>query len=290
MKPVLFQIGSFQVYSFGFMIAVGVLVGLYFALREAKRKGIDTEMLYNLAMGLVISGILGARIFYILVYNLDYYIQNPAEIIMLQHGGLSIHGGLLGGFIFGAWFIRKHKLNFWVLADTVAPAIALGTAIGRVGCDVFGVPMSKPWFWGVNVKGQVLHPTQLYEFVLDYFIFFLLWRFRQRTRFDGQLFLIYIALYAAARGIVEFFRYNPTVGGVISVAHLASLVFIMAAAVVYFWLGRSGNKQLSVKDRGLTLQTSALDLFWVQLSLVLLAIAVSVAIYYGLGYGPVEAI
>lgn len=286
MKPVLFQLGSVEIYSFGFMIALGVLVGMFFALREARRKGIDTDMLFNLVTGLVVSGIVGARVYYILVYSLDYYLENPMEVFMIQHGGLSIHGGLLGGFLFGFWFIKRYKLNFWALADTVAPAIVLGTAIGRVGCDVFGVAMSKAYIWGVNVNGQILHPTQLYEFVLDYFIFLFLWRFRKKATFEGQLFLLYVMLYATARGIVEFFRTNPMLGEFVSVAHVSSLVFIMLALGVYLLLKGRQGQHFSTKGQAAVLDNSFLSLFWVQLGLVLLAIAVSSLIYYGFGYGP----
>jgi len=164
----------------------------------------------------------------------------------------------------------------------------LGIAIGRVGCDVFGRPMSSPWPWGVVVNGQLLHPAQVYEFVLDYLLFFYLLRQKKRVAYDGRLFLHFIALYAAIRRMVEFVRYNPTVFGPISVAHLACLVFIIAAGSAGVILKHRSRLEVSPGARpeaaasgiGGIAEKLEDNLLW-QLVLLILAIALSLLVFYG---------
>jgi len=207
MRRVLFSLGPLPINTFGFMIAMGSLIAIFLIYREAKRKGFNTEVVIDLSLWAMILGVVGAKIGYVLIADPVYYWQNPWEFFHLQDGGLSIHGGIIGGILAGLLFSKFYRLPFWRLADTVAPGLALGIAIGRIGCDVFGRPMSQPWPWGVLVNGQLLHPAQAYEFILDYLLFFYLWRKRKKKiTYDGQLFLQFIALYAVIRGIVEFVR------------------------------------------------------------------------------------
>lgn len=229
---ILFHVFGIPIHFFGVMIAIGVLAGAYIAYIEAKRKGLNTDKLLDIILYSVVSGIIGARLFYILFYNLSYYIENPAAIFMINEGGLSIHGGLLTAFIVSLIYVRKHKLNFFRYADAVAPGIILGQGIGRVGCDVFGKVMATPLPWGIKYRGQIVHPAQVYEFVLNYLVFFVLWRKRKNIQYDGQLFIWYIILFAINRGIVELFRTNPLIFGWFSVAHLLSVVFIIGAFIV----------------------------------------------------------
>ncbi|ARE86873.1 prolipoprotein diacylglyceryl transferase [Clostridium formicaceticum] len=144
----LFNVGGFSIHLFGVTIALGILVGFFIMLSEAKRKGLDKEKLIDLALYTVIFGVIGARLNYILAFNPAYYIRNLKEILMLQQGGLSIQGSLIIGTAFGFWYMKKKSIPIWKTADAFAPAIIMGQAIGRVGCDVFGIPMSRSWFWG----------------------------------------------------------------------------------------------------------------------------------------------
>lgn len=280
MRRVLFELGPIQIQSFGFMIAVGFLVATFFTLKEAKRKAIDPEKIYDFAIGAIISGIVGARVYYILVYNFSYYLKNPAKIFFITEGGLSIHGGIIGGLLFGFWFIKKHRLSFWHLGDTLAPSIALGQAIGRVGCDVFGVPMKTILPWGVNIGGQIVHPAQVYEFLLNYVLFFLLWIFRKKTKFEGQLILIYIFAYATIRGIVEFFRSNPVLWGPFTVAHGTSLIFILGAIVGLLFLK---NKATS-EPKNSEIKVDENNLFDSPLRIAIIVVLMtfaSLSLYYG---------
>lgn len=228
---ILFHVFGYPVHFFGVMIAIGILAGLSVALMEVKRKKLEAERLTNIVFYSIVSAIVGARLFYIVFYNFTYYLENPIEIFKITEGGLSIHGGLLAAFIFSILYTRKQKLIFFRYADALAPGIILGQGIGRVGCDVFGKVMSTPLPWGIERQGQLVHPTQIYEFILDYIVFVVLWRKRKSVRYDGQLFLWYIILFSINRSIVELFRYNPSIVGWFSISHLLSIAFIIGAVV-----------------------------------------------------------
>lgn len=274
---VLINLFGVPIYFFGVMIALGILAGLFVALIEVRRKNLEEEKLYDIALYSIISAVVCARLFYIVFYNLAYYLKNPIEIINITEGGLSIHGGLLGAFIFAILYVRKHKLNFFKYADAIAPGIILGQGIGRVGCDVFGKIMSNPLPWGIERQGQLLHPTQMYEFILDYLVFFILWRKRKNARYDGQIFLWYIILFSINRGLVELFRYNPSIAGWFSISHLLSVVFILGAAAVMFLLKAKGP---GVTDDSNEPAQSSKHAWLTHLLILLGLVAVSIFIFY----------
>ena len=118
---------------YGIFIGLGIMAGLYTVIKEGKRKNLDIDMLYNLTIGSIISGIIGARIYYVLVFNFDFYVENPGQILMIHQGGLSIQGALLGGVIFSILYIKYKKANFWAIVDSFSPGLILGKAIGRMG-------------------------------------------------------------------------------------------------------------------------------------------------------------
>jgi len=232
MQTILFRLGPFSISLFGTFIALGIAAGLYILNQEAKRKKLDQDEVLNLAIYSIIAAVVGARLYYILVFNPAYYLNNLNEIIMINQGGLSIQGGLLGAILFAWFYVRRKKLSFWKLADTFAPAIILGQAIGRIGCDVFGVVMKKAYPWGAKIGGQLLHPAQAYEIILNYLLFAILWNRRDKVKYNGQLFLWYIIGFSINRGIVEFFRSNPVVFKPFTVVHLTSFVIILIAIAI----------------------------------------------------------
>jgi len=273
MQRVLWQIGRFQIQTFGFFIGLGMLAGMLVAYSEAKRKKMADEFLDFLTWALILGGV-GARLAFILTSDPLQYISHPAEILRVDLGGLSIHGAILGGIGAGIWFCRRRKISFWRLADVVVPGLVLGQAIGRVGCDVFGYAMTRPEWWGVEVGGQILHPVQIYESLLDYAIFGFLWFHRDRTRYDGRLFVEYIFLFSLARGVVEFFRINPVVWGPFSIAHVASLALVIAAVAVHMRLRRLPAARGPASSS--TLRSSP----WLAGLSVVVAAALSVIVYY----------
>ncbi len=224
----LFDFGFFEVYFFGAMVALGALAGILLTVWQARRKGLPPDKALDLTVWTLLGGIVGARLGYILFYSPMYYVQNPLDIVMIQNGGLSIHGGILGGSLVAIYYIKRNKLPLWQFADILAPSLILGQAIGRIGCDVFGIPMEGVYPWGVWVGGTLVHPVQIYEVLLDYSLFAYLWLKRDRAKYQGQIFVHYLIGYALIRGAVEFLRTNPVIIDPFSVSHLLSLITIAA--------------------------------------------------------------
>lgn len=265
----LFSFGPIHIYFFGLMIAIAAIIGGAFAIKQGEKRGINEDTMFNLIFIVVISGVLGARLFYILFYNPSFYFSNLGEIIKINEGGLSIHGGIVSAVAAGYLYSIKSKISFLKLADIAVVGIALAQGIGRVGCDVFGKPMTNIMIWGINYNGQILHPAQVYEFILDYILFIILWRRSYKKKFEGELFVIYLIAFAIIRAIVEFFRINPVIWGPFSISHLLSLVLVIIGLVVYKILSRRAiiENRIYIEDNKLKLTTSILYL----LALILLS-------------------
>ena len=240
MHPIIFQIGPFALRYYGLMYALAALVGGWLLGKEVRRKGIrlTDDQRWNFVLLVLLGGILGARIYYV-VFNWDYYGKFPSEIPAIWHGGLAIHGGLIGGVLTGIWFVRRHRLSFWRLADAGAPSTILGQAFGRFGNfmngDAHGTPTSMPWglvFPPESIAGQEfgpipLHPVMLYELVLDLAGFFLLWSIRKRPWGDGFILCSYLMLYSVIRFFVSFFRADDLYLGPLRAPHVVSVLLLL---------------------------------------------------------------
>jgi len=251
MHPILLQIGSFTLRWYGVMIAAACLVGVWVAGREAERRGIGKGTIQDFSLYAIMGAILGARLYYVVFTEWSYVKSNPFSVFAIWQGGLAIHGAILGGLLVGLWYTRKHKIAFWRLADTVAPSLILGQAIGRIGCffngDAHGYPTSLPWGLvyapespaGRMFPGQPLHPTQLYEMGFNLIIFGILWKVRKHLNVDGHLFLLYVILYSVIRIVVEFFRADKlTYWGNISTAQSIGIIGIILGFSLMFALRR----------------------------------------------------
>ncbi|HEY8804969.1 MAG TPA: prolipoprotein diacylglyceryl transferase [Clostridium sp.] len=269
----LFSVGPFHVYFFGLMVAISVISAVFFAECQAKKRGIKDDIMFNLAIIGVIAGVVGARLFYILFYNPAFYLSHPMEIFKITEGGLSIHGGILIAMVVGYIYSIRVKISFYRLADIFVVAVALAQGIGRVGCDVFGKAMIHIMPWGVNVGGNILHPAQVYEFILDYILFIILWKKSENQKYDGQLFITYIIGFSIIRGVVEFFRINPVIWGPFSISHLLSLVFIVAGLVIHSHLKRNDKYKIK-NDEGI--MTS----MFLKIMALILLIIFSLIIFY----------
>ncbi|MDC3418139.1 prolipoprotein diacylglyceryl transferase [Aquibacillus salsiterrae] len=272
MKP-LISIGPFSLYFFGLMIAIGAITGLILLINEAKRRNMDHKLLTDGVMYALIGGILGARLVFIFVYNPSYYLANPVEVFFIQNGGLSIHGGILGGLLVGYLFMKKHKLPIFETLDVVAPSLILAQGISRIGCDVFGGPISSALPWGMEKGGEYLHPAQAYEFILDYALFGYLWLRLKSKKYHGQVFIHYLIGFLAIRGIVEFARINPMVIGPFSVSHVMSIIGIAFAIILMNYRKKAGSitKTQPVSKQDIVKTTI----------IVLTLIIVSLLLYYG---------
>ncbi|GAA0489036.1 prolipoprotein diacylglyceryl transferase [Alkalibacterium indicireducens] len=274
----LFSIGHFSIHLLSVTSAIGMIIGLLLIQKEGERKLLDKDKLMDLGIFTVLFGIIGARLGYILFFNFDYYLNNPSEIFRFSQGGLSIQGAILAGGAAAFLIMRRKNLPVWKTADAIVPGVILGQAIGRVGCDVFGVPMSRNWPWGVMVNGELLHPAQLYEVALNFILFLFIWRKRKTAKFDGELFFIYIIGFAINRFIVEFFRTNPQGLGPLSIAHVLSLVIIALGIMgLIFMKNRSYGTTVSINE-GISLSNSLVY------GLVVTGFIISVVFYYGIHF------
>jgi phosphatidylglycerol:prolipoprotein diacylglycerol transferase len=255
--PRLFHIGNFSLPTYGLLVSLGVLVGLWISVRNSEKQGIDPENAWNFGILVVLSGIVGAKILYI-VNDWSNYVAHPREIFSLstlQAGGV-FSGGLIGALIAAVWFIRRHHMPALATCDAFAPGLALGHAIGRVGCFAAGCCYGKPTthFWGVTFTnpmanalvgtplGVPLEPTQLFESAVELANFFILiWMFK-RKKFDGQVFGAYLFLYGVARYFLEFIRDDPgrgsVFGGIMTGTQLISICLVILGGLIW-WL-RSG--------------------------------------------------
>jgi phosphatidylglycerol---prolipoprotein diacylglyceryl transferase len=211
---------EFQLHTYGVLIALGFVVGIVLAVRQAKKEGVSPNVILDLSFWILIAAMVGSRILYIIV-NANDYIADPLSLIKIWQGGLVFYGGFIGAVLTSWWYMRKHAVPFLKVADIFIPSVSLGHVFGRLGCfaagcchgmpagsSAFGVVFTDP---GTVVSrnhllGVPLHPTQLYEATGELLIFLTLLFFRRRKRFHGQLLVTYLILYPILRSIVEIFR------------------------------------------------------------------------------------
>jgi phosphatidylglycerol---prolipoprotein diacylglyceryl transferase len=255
--PQLFHIGRFFLPTYGLLVSLGVLLGMWISVRNAAKQGIDPEDAWNLGIMVVLCGIIGAKVLYI-INDWSTYMAHPSEIFSLgtlQAGGV-FSGGLIGALSAAVWYIRKHKMPAMATCDAFAPGLAIGHAIGRVGCFAAGCCWGKPTnaFWGVTFTNpvanqlvgtplnQALEPTQLFESAVELANFLLLAWMLKRKKFDGQVFGAYLILYGVARYFLEFLRDDPgrgsVFGGIMTGTQLISICLVIMGGVIW-WL-RSG--------------------------------------------------
>lgn len=234
MLPELYKIGPFTVYSYGLMLVIAFSVASLLASRQAAKEGISPELIVNLFFIAFLSGVIGARLFYV-VYNFPEYAKHPIEIIKLQHGGLSWFGGLILGTTCSVLYLRNKKLKVFRILDLIVPFLALAQAIGRIGCLLNGCCFGKESVeFGIYCRLQdaYLIPTQIYSSLLLLLIFIVLRIFQERPHKTGEIFYLYLLLYSMKRFFIEFWRAdNPQVAfGLTLFQVLSILVFVISLA------------------------------------------------------------
>lgn len=261
MFPKLFEYSWLVIHTYGFLLAVAFLAGLTISARAARRQQVDPAKIYDLGLYIAIAALVGSKAL-LLITELSYYAEHPREIFSLatlRSGGV-YYGGFILAVVVGVTMARRYKLPVWRVADCAAPGIALGQAIGRLGCfaagccygkptrSLFGVTFTNPYSHEtVGVPLMVpLHPTQIYESLASLLLFFILWEWLKRKRFDGQVFILYLALYSCVRFVIEFFRGDVERGfvleGMLSTSQSISLMLIIVAAVLFFYLKQPPRK------------------------------------------------
>lgn len=253
MYPELFRIGDFPVNTYGVLLALAFLSALLIAARLAARDLLPRERIYDLGLWMLLSALLGSKV--LMLWTEPSYRDNPWHLLsldFLRSGGV-FYGGFIGACLTGYFLIRRYGLPWWKTADAFAPGIALGLGLGRQGCFAagccWGKPTTLPWgvrftelgheITGVPVDAH-LHPTQLYESIAAFSIFFFLLWLHRRRRFDGQVILLFSILYGAVRFSVEFLRDDPrgdilgltTLTG-LSTSQMISLLIGLGALILY---------------------------------------------------------
>ena len=244
MHPVLLKLGPLNVYSYGVMVALGFAVATACIYMRAPRFGIDGNSVVDAMIIMLVSGIIGARALYVF-QNLDHYLANPLEIPNLAKGGLIWYGAFLAGLAAAAVYIKKKGMDFWTAVDLAAPYIALGQAIGRIGCFLNGCCYGIETSPGTTLAEYVArHPVQLYSAASLLAIFVILRIWQDRRRFRGEIFLGYCILYSSKRFLMEFFRGdNPRVILGLTMSQAISIVILAVSVAVFAFLAVSWKKR-----------------------------------------------
>lgn len=248
--PIAFQFGRVTVTWYGIMMALAFLAGLWTASRRGLREGVPGERILDLGPWLIIGGIAGGRALYVFSYWREQFSGHALpEIFMVWRGGLVFYGGLIGASLACVLYARRRSIPLWKLADVLAPSIALGYVFGRIGCFMngccFGRACALPWAVHFppehKTYPQGVHPTQIYDSLLNLcFYAGLAWLYR-RKKFDGQVFAAYLIGYAFLRSFVEMFRGDYPqryLGGWLTPAQLLSVLILAAGLVLWRVLPR----------------------------------------------------
>jgi phosphatidylglycerol:prolipoprotein diacylglycerol transferase len=268
--PIAFYLGSLPVHSYGVMIALAFLAGLWTATRRARRENISGEIIADVTLWIMAGMILGARAVYVATYWQDEFARQPfLEIFMIQHGGLVYYGGLIGAIIAGIIYLRWKKLPLWRTADVLAPSIALGSVFGRIGCLLngccYGRACRLPWairfpdhsyVWDRQLQQQLIgpndpslpvHPTEVYDALLNLGLYFFLAWLLRRKKFDGQIFATYLICYAVFRSVAECFRGDYPAdhihNGLTSAQLVSVLVLVAGLTLAAVLSGRAQTKR-----------------------------------------------
>lgn len=246
------SLGPVQIYWYGLFIVAGILAALTVALKLAKRFGLSRNDVFDMTFWLIIFGIIGARIYHILL-EVGYYIQHPFDMIKIWEGGLAIHGAIIAGLITMYVFCKKKRMNFWLTAAITVPGLALGQAIGRWGNyfnqELFGKPTDLPWGIPIDIikrphmyiSSEFFHPTFIYESIGNLAIFailiFLLLRlWKKRGRNYDLIVAAYLVLYSILRFSMEFIRIDKTpyfIG--LRWPQIASIAIIIICGAYFIW-------------------------------------------------------
>lgn len=242
-NPVALQFGDFKIYWYGILIGIGFLLAILYGFSSCKKMNINKDHLFDAIIAGLIGGIIGARLYYVIFYPGDKYLQNPMEIFNIKEGGLGIYGGIIGGLLCGALVAKWRKMRVFAVLDVASLGYLIGQCIGRwgnfVNQEAFGCATDLPWGMysdrtAEEVVGNV-HPCFLYESLLCLLGFILLHFFtRHLRRYDGQTFLLYIVWYGVTRFFIEGLRTDSLLlpGIDLRVSQVLAAVSALAAIVL----------------------------------------------------------
>ena len=256
MHPVLFNFFGIEIHTYGVFIAIAFLLSIFIASYLGKKEGIDKEIIFDFAFYILIFSIIGARVFYVFI-NYGYYLKHPINILKIWQGGLVYYGGLIFAVLAVIFYKKRYKnIKLLQIGDIFLAVLPLGQAIGRLGClsagCCYGKPCSLPWaieftnpesLAPLNVP---LHPTELYHFIANLSVFFILFfLIRKKRKFYGEISVMYGMLYSVGRFTVECFRGDPRGHlWIFSTSQFISIVVFTISLIGYFILKRRKDNWL----------------------------------------------
>ncbi len=264
MYPILFKIGPLTVYSYGLMVGIAFIVANYLLTKEFQRRKLAKNLSTEITFLAIVFGIAGAKLFH-LFENWSVFLSDP--LIAFSPGGLTFYGGLIVAIIAILIYLKRKRISFLLVADSVSPALILAYGIGRIGCHLsgdgdYGIPTNLPWGtdysngtvpphymlqgteWakqfpnGLVPDTTPLHPTPIYEFILAVIIFAILWKLRTKQWALGKLFMLYLIFAGLERFFIEFIRLNPRIFLGFTEAQVISIVMIAAGGFGWQYLGK----------------------------------------------------
>jgi phosphatidylglycerol:prolipoprotein diacylglycerol transferase len=255
MFPDLFSFGPLTVHTYGLFVALGFIIAILVTVKLGKRQGVPLQQVTDMAFVMIVWAIVGSRLLYILI-NFSYYKSHPLDVLKIWQGGLVFSGGLVAVAGAMTWYLRRHQMSFWAIGDLWAPALALGQAIGRIGCFMagccYGRPTNLPWgvvFSDSNTLAPPnipLHPTQLYSSLGGFLIFFILLFLHARRKFQGQVFVWYLTLHSTMRLFLERFRGDErglVPGTQMTLTQLLAAIILVFAVTALFFLKSRQERQ-----------------------------------------------
>jgi len=271
-----FFIGPLEVRFYGIILMLGAVAGAWLAAREAKRRGHNPEIVWDLLTYLLIGGIIGARLWHILTpppssgITAGWYLTHPLDALAVWKGGLGIPGAVIGGLVAMYFYTRKYKLNFAEWTDIAAPSLALGQAIGRwgnfVNQELYGGTTSLPW--GIKIQSEYrvdqyqdlnlfpvettrFHPLFLYESLWNLAnMFLLLWlarRYGDRLK-NGDIFIVYLVVYPIGRFLLDFLRVDASLVGGININQTVMAIVAVLAASALLWRHRRDTSLAPIRN------------------------------------------
>jgi len=261
-----FQIGPLFIYFYGILIMTGALAAAWLAYIQAKRRGMNHELVWDMLTWLLIGGIIGARLWHVFTpppsmveqgLTTQYYLTHPLDLINTRKGGLGIPGAVIGGALALYIYSRRKKISFLEWTDIIAPGLALAQAIGRWGNffnqEVYGAPTNLPWAITIDPQNRLpeyqnvatYHPLFLYESLWNLFnMGLLLWvgnRYRDRLK-PGDVFLVYLMVYPAGRFLLEFLRLDSAMLGGINANQTFMAIVAVAATAIFIYRHRTSSR------------------------------------------------
>lgn len=255
MHPILFSIGSFNLYTYGLFVALGFITAIQVSKITGKKLGVSQETITDIFFIILVSSLTGARALYVLI-NFQEYRNNLSGIFQVWNGGLVFFGGFLGAAAALLVYFSRKKLDKWQMADIIAPGLALGHAVGRIGClfagccygrscDLpFAIRFSDPH--SLAPIDVLLHPTQVYSMISNLVIFAVLIWMSKRKKFNGMIFLSYMMIYSVFRSIIEFFRGDLRghfIFEFLSLSQGIGIIVFISALILYVTLYRKSLSQ-----------------------------------------------